>query len=98
MAAVEMRTSAASAKLVAEHLVLATVDWTCHALGQLASWSAEMLTIVQVVMHCRLPMFLAWGPKLRMIYNEACIRSWARRTSQPWRRLWARRQPGLHLA
>ena len=46
-------------------------DWASTPLGPVASWSHSLRTTVDIVLACRNPMFLWWGPELVQIYNDA---------------------------
>lgn len=45
-------------------------DWSGSAFGTVASWPASLRTLVIVMLGSRQPMFLAWGPERRMLYND----------------------------
>ena len=46
-------------------------DWTSTALGPSNAWPAQLKALVQVILGSREPMFVAWGPELGFIYNDA---------------------------
>lgn len=45
-------------------------DWASTALGAPESWPETLRTLVQVMLAARQPMFIAWGPERRMLYND----------------------------
>ncbi|MBB3195337.1 hybrid sensor histidine kinase/response regulator [Roseateles terrae] len=55
------------------HPLLRGTDWAATALGDPARWSAPLRTTVQTVMDSVMPMWVAWGPQLSMLYNEPYI-------------------------
>src|SRR3954470_12803402 len=46
-------------------------DWSCSPLGPPAHWPQSLKTAVGILLSSKFPMFLAWGPELRFLYNEA---------------------------
>ncbi|WP_229440529.1 ATP-binding protein [Massilia sp. BSC265] len=46
-------------------------DWSQTPLGPPADWPAALRTAVDMVLHSAFPMFLAWGPDLIFLYNDA---------------------------
>ena len=44
--------------------------WDESALGPPARWSGALRTLVGVMLNAPQPMFLAWGPEQRIIYND----------------------------
>jgi signal transduction histidine kinase len=46
-------------------------DWSATPLGPVDSWSHSLRTTVGIVLGCRNPMFLWWGPELIQLYNDA---------------------------
>ncbi|XYJ09567.1 hybrid sensor histidine kinase/response regulator [Telluria sp. B2] len=40
--------------------------------GERASWPAPLGAIMDLMLGSRFPMFVAWGPELRVVYNETC--------------------------
>jgi PAS domain S-box-containing protein len=45
-------------------------DWTTTALGPQERWPPSLLTLVQVMLNSRQPMFIAWGADRTLIYND----------------------------
>jgi PAS domain S-box-containing protein len=46
-------------------------DWSTTPLGPVSAWPQSLRTTVGIVLCCRNPMFLWWGPDLIQIYNDA---------------------------
>lgn len=46
-------------------------DWSKTALGPVSGWSQALKTMVGVVLRSPAPMYLAWGPQLVQLYNDA---------------------------
>jgi signal transduction histidine kinase len=48
-------------------------DWSLSPLGHPASWPQSLRSIVGMLLNSKFPMFVAWGPALGMLYNDAYI-------------------------
>ncbi|WP_335558381.1 hybrid sensor histidine kinase/response regulator [Massilia sp. DD77] len=48
-------------------------DWPATALGPTATWPPALKTAVDMMLHSSFPMFVAWGPELVFLYNDANI-------------------------
>jgi PAS domain S-box-containing protein len=59
------------------------LDWSATPLGPVSSWSQSLRTTVGIVLTCRNPMFLWWGPELVQIYNDAYRPSFGRSGRHP---------------
>jgi len=46
-------------------------DWSCSPLGPPERWPEALKTAVGILLSSKFPMFLAWGPELRFLYNDA---------------------------
>ncbi len=55
--------------LMAERVV--SFDWKATPLGHLSGWPQSLRSTVDLLLGSRFPMFVAWGPDLQMIYNDA---------------------------
>ncbi|MBL0423366.1 PAS domain S-box protein [Ramlibacter sp. AW1] len=42
-------------------------------LGPMAQWPSELATLVDLLLNTPTPAFIAWGPQLRLIYNDAYL-------------------------
>ncbi|NEX62575.1 hybrid sensor histidine kinase/response regulator [Noviherbaspirillum galbum] len=47
------------------------LDWTSSPLGHPADWPPALRTAVGMMIHSNFPMFVAWGPDLGFLYNDA---------------------------
>jgi signal transduction histidine kinase/ActR/RegA family two-component response regulator len=75
---------------------LRALDWSGHPLGALDSWPQSLRTAAGIVLNASHPMCLAWGPELRMLFNDgyrdilgAKAADPARVLGQPFREVWA---------
>ena len=50
-----------------------THDWAASRLGSPCSWPQALQTVAGLMLRSKTPVFLAWGPDLCMLYNDACI-------------------------
>jgi PAS domain S-box-containing protein len=48
-------------------------DWSCSPLGLPQRWPKALKTATGILLSSKFPMFLAWGPDLRFLYNDAYI-------------------------
>jgi PAS domain S-box-containing protein len=46
-------------------------DWSASPLGEPASWPQSLRTLVRLMLNAKQAMFIAWGPKLAFLYNDA---------------------------
>lgn len=46
-------------------------DWAHHPLGQPDGWPQALRHALRLISGARLPMFVAWGPELALLYNRA---------------------------
>ena len=51
--------------------LLRALDWAQHPLGPLEAWSQPLRTAVSLMLGARQPMYVAWGPALHLLYNDA---------------------------
>jgi PAS domain S-box-containing protein len=47
------------------------LDWTASPLGDPASWPQSLRSVVGLLLGSKFPMFVAWGPGLGFLYNDA---------------------------
>jgi PAS domain S-box-containing protein len=45
-------------------------DWNRSPLGAPESWPQPLKTVAGILLSSRFPMFVAWGPELRLLYND----------------------------
>ena len=46
-------------------------DWSQSPLGHPSAWPPALRTVVGLLLRSRFPMFVAWGPELGFLYNDA---------------------------
>ena len=51
--------------------LMRSFDWSKTALGPVSGWSQALKTMIGVVLRGPAPMYLAWGPELVQLYNDA---------------------------
>ena len=51
--------------------LMRTQDWTRSPLGPPAFWPQSLRSIVGVMLNSKFPMYVAWGPELGFLYNDA---------------------------
>jgi PAS domain S-box-containing protein len=57
--------NSAVAQLIQSH------DWRQSPIGAPASWPVSLRTVVSLMLDSKFPMFVAWGPELTFLYNDA---------------------------
>ena len=76
---------------------LLAVDWAATPLGPLETWSQSLSTVVRVLVTSRFAMWMAWGPELTFLCNDAYRKDtlgakypWAlgRPASEVWAEIW----------
>lgn len=50
---------------------IAAFDWSATPLGPREDWPATLRIVVEVMLGSRMPMYVAWGPELTFLYNDA---------------------------
>ncbi len=77
--------------------LISSHDWSTTPLGHVAGWPDSLKAAVRIVVTSRFPMWMAWGPKLTVLYNDAYAKGmlgnkhpWAlgRPASEVWREIW----------
>ena len=51
--------------------LMQTMDWSASPLGAPTTWPQSLSTVVDLILDSKFPMFLAWGPELSFLYNDA---------------------------
>src|SRR4051794_9552865 len=46
-------------------------DWSTSPLGAPGAWPQSLRAVVGLLLQSRFPMFVAWGPELGLLYNDA---------------------------
>jgi PAS domain S-box-containing protein len=60
-----------SLPLTGVRALYAAHDWSTSPLGHPDTWPPELATAVGMALNSSFPMFVAWGPDLRFLYNDA---------------------------
>jgi PAS domain S-box-containing protein len=80
-------------RLLREH------DWGVSPVGAPAAWPPELATAVSMAASSAFPMFVAWGPDLILLYNDAYIPILGDKHPQafgmPFRTVWSEVWPAL---
>jgi PAS domain S-box-containing protein len=72
-------------------------DWATTPLGPAAAWPDSLKAVVRILLTSRFPMWMAWGPELTILYNDAYRRTtlgkkhpWAlgKPAPQVWSEIW----------
>lgn len=50
---------------------IASYPWHTHSLGSPGQWPMSLKNALVLLLECKLPMYLAWGPELTQFYNDA---------------------------
>ncbi|MBK4736531.1 ATP-binding protein [Noviherbaspirillum pedocola] len=68
-------------------------NWEATALGPPRQWPSSLRTAVGIMLNSSYPMFLAWGPGLSFLYNDAYISVMGRKdgdeVGRPFADIWA---------
>jgi PAS domain S-box-containing protein len=73
--------------------LLRNTDWDSSPLGPPEAWPHTLRTVVSLMLNSKFPMFVAWGPELGVLYNDAYIdilgekHPWA--LGQPFESVWS---------
>lgn len=51
--------------------VVASYPWETHPLGPPENWPVSLKNAVVLLLECKLPMYVAWGPDYSQFYNDA---------------------------
>jgi PAS domain S-box-containing protein len=81
-------------------------DWQQTPLGPIAGWPPALRTAVEMMLHSAFPMFLAWGPDLTFLYNDAYVpllgqkhgRALGERFCDLWAEVWKEMVPLIDRA
>jgi PAS domain S-box-containing protein len=77
--------------------LISAYDWSTTPLGHVAAWPDSLKAAVRILVTSRFPMWMAWGPKLTVLYNDAYARvtlgkkhPWALGKPAPevWHEIW----------
>ena len=67
-------------------------DWSATPLGVVAGWPQSLRTVLGMMIHSKLPTYLAWGPELTGFYNDAYIPVLGKKPEalgRPFRDVWS---------
>jgi signal transduction histidine kinase len=72
------------------------LDWSKTPLGPIHSWPQSLRTVVKILLSSRYAMWMAWGPELTMLYNDAYLptlgikhpRALGMRANEVWSEIW----------
>jgi PAS domain S-box-containing protein len=62
---------------------VAELDWSTTPLGPYEGWSVSLRSAVRILLTSQFAMWMAWGPELTMLYNDAYRRN-TLRAKHPW--------------
>lgn len=51
--------------------LMRSLDWSHSPLGEPAQWPQSLRSVVGMMLGSKFPMFVAWGPELGLLYNDA---------------------------
>jgi signal transduction histidine kinase/CheY-like chemotaxis protein len=75
-------------------------DWSRSELGSPRDWPQSLRSIVQLMLGSAFPMFVAWGPSLNTLYNDAYAQIMGdkhpRGLGRPFLEIWAEIHDDLH--
>jgi len=77
--------------------LLDAADWSRSPLGVPRDWPQSLRSIVELMLNSKFPMFVAWGPSLALLYNDAYAEvlgakhpgALGRRFEDVWSEIWA---------
>jgi signal transduction histidine kinase len=86
--------------------MMRALDWSLSPLGSPQSWPQSLRSMVGMLLNSKFPMFLAWGPELGMLYNDAYIEilgakhpsALGSRLEDTWAEVWTDVQPSIEQA
>lgn len=88
------------------HSLMRANDWTTSPLGRPEGWPRELRTVVNLMLNSKFPMFVAWGPELAFVYNDAYTEflggkhpgALGRRFEDIWSEIWSDIHPLVQTA
>ncbi|MES2672735.1 MAG: PAS domain-containing protein [Pseudomonadota bacterium] len=86
--------------------LLRTRDWSTSVLGAPEVWPLSLRSVVRLILNSKFPMFVAWGPELGFLYNDAYAEilgskhphSLGARFEDIWIEIWANISPIIDSA
>jgi len=80
-------------------------DWAATPLGPVENWPQSLKTAASMVLGSTVPMFVAWGPELLLVYNDAYAEilgdrgpAFGRPVREIWSDAWERIRPNAERA
>ena len=81
-------------------------DWQNNPLGPPSEWPASLRTVISLILDSKIPMFVAWGPELIFLYNDAYVdvlgdkhpAAMGRRFHDIWSEIWEDINPIIERA
>jgi signal transduction histidine kinase/CheY-like chemotaxis protein len=77
--------------------LISSYDWSMTPLGHVAAWPDSLKAAVRILVTSRFPMWMAWGPQLTVLYNDAYARvtlgkkhprALGRPATEVWHEIW----------
>jgi len=68
-------TATASESTMAMSELVSRYDWASSPLGPTVTWPDSLKATVRIMLSSGFPMWMAWGPELTCIYNDAYART-----------------------
>jgi PAS domain S-box-containing protein len=86
--------------------VMRNHDWSMSVLGDPGTWPVSLRSVVELILNSKFPMFVAWGPELGFLYNDAYAeilgkkhpRALGARFEDIWDEIWSDISPIIELA
>ena len=79
--------------------LMRSLDWSRSALGAPAQWPQSLSAVVGLMLNTSFPMFVAWGPQLSFLYNDAYAEILGAKhpaaLGQPFRTVWSEIWDGI---
>src|SRR6187402_2063187 len=100
-----METGAAAPAATLSEL-MGALDWSHSPLGPPEGWPSALRNAASLILESRFPMFVAWGPELGFIYNDAYApilggrhpQALGRRFCDIWADIWTDIEPLIERA
>ncbi len=80
-------------------------DWSATPLGPVEAWPQSLKTVVSMILGSTVPMFVGWGPELRLVYNDSYAEilgdrgpAFGRPVREIWSDAWERIEPNAARA
>lgn len=86
--------------------LMRSLDWSGSPLGDPSEWPQSLRSVVGLMLGSKFPMFVAWGPELGFLYNDAYAvilgakhpRAMGSRFEDIWREIWSDINPLIQRA